>query len=123
MTDDSSAASPLLSRTTRLVILAMLFFSSGAAGLVYEVAWSRRLELTFGSTTYSIGTVLARGSYSERFGLSDTQIELEAYPRFRPGTYGYINLGASFDKALYPSSRVGLELFQSLGGGFEGSLG
>ena len=23
---------------------------SGAAGLVYEVTWSRRLELTFGST-------------------------------------------------------------------------
>ena len=70
-----------------------------------------------------IGTVLARGSYSERFGLSDTQFELEAYPRIRPGTYGYVNFGASFDKALYPASRVGLELYQSLGGGFEGSLG
>jgi YaiO family outer membrane protein len=77
---------------------------------------------TMGGMT-PVGTVLTRVSYSERFGLSDTQLEFEAYPRFRPGTYGYINLGASFDKVLYPRSRVGLELYQSLGGGFEGSLG
>ena len=82
----------------------------------------KETAVTLGRIT-PIGTVLARASYSERFGLSDTQFEIEAYPRLRPGTYGYVNLGASFDKALYPASRVGLELYQSLGGGFEGSLG
>ena len=82
----------------------------------------KETAVTLGRIT-TIGTVLARGSYSERFGLSDTQFELEAYPRIRPGTYGYVNVGASFDKALYPGSRVGLELYQSLGRGFEGSLG
>lgn len=86
-----------------------------------RLSW-KETAATLGRMT-PIGTVLARGSYSERFGLSDTQFEIEAYPRFRPGTYGYVNFGASFDKALYPASRVGLELYQSLGGGFEGSLG
>jgi len=70
-----------------------------------------------------VGSLLARASYSERFGLSDTQFELEAYPRFRPGTYGYVNFGASADQTLYPARRVGLELYQSLGGGFEASAG
>ncbi len=50
-----------------LALLTILFFASGAAGLVYEVAWSRRLELVFGSTTYSIGTVLA--AYMAGLGL------------------------------------------------------
>ena len=83
-----------------------------------ERATWKETAVTLGRIT-PIGTVLARGSYAERFGLSDTQFELEAYPRIRPGTYGYVNFGASFDQALYPGSRVGLELYQSLGRGFE----
>jgi YaiO family outer membrane protein len=78
--------------------------------------------LTIGRQT-PIGTVLARTSYAERFGFSDTQFEIEAYPRIRPGTYGYVNVGGSVDRALYPRSRVGLELYQSLGRGFEASAG
>jgi YaiO family outer membrane protein len=72
-----------------------------------------------------VGTVLTRVSHSERFGLADTQIEIEAYPRLRPGTYSYVNIGASTsaDQRLYPQNRVGLELYQSIGGGFEGSVG
>ena len=84
-------------------------------------AW-KETAATFGMMT-GMGTVLARASYSERFGYSDTQFELEAYPRFRPGTYAYVNLGASADQVLYPTRRVGLELYQSLGGGFEASAG
>jgi len=100
-----------------------------SAQLSHTVDWFDDDRATWKETAATIGrmtpvgTVLARASYSERFGLSDTQFEIEAYPRLRPGTYGYINLGASLDKALYPASRVGLELYQSLGGGFEGSLG
>lgn len=51
----------------RVTLLAVLFFCSGATGLVYEVAWSKRLELTFGSTSHSIGTVLA--AYMAGLGL------------------------------------------------------
>jgi spermidine synthase len=35
------------------------FFVSGAAGLVYQVAWGKALGLVFGHTAYAIATVLA----------------------------------------------------------------
>ncbi|HZI93152.1 MAG TPA: fused MFS/spermidine synthase, partial [Patescibacteria group bacterium] len=66
-------------RTGRLPLL-VIFFLSGASGLIYEVVWSRSLVLVFGSTTHAISTVLAAfmgglalGSYlvgrrGDRFG-------------------------------------------------------
>ena len=41
----------------RLVYL--LFFLSGCAGLIYEIAWSRMLGLLFGHTVYAAAVVLA----------------------------------------------------------------
>ncbi len=35
------------------------FFLSGAAGLIYEVVWTRMLTQIFGNTTYAIATVLS----------------------------------------------------------------
>src|ERR1700752_5087033 len=35
------------------------FFFSGAAGLIYQVAWGKALGLIFGHTAYAIATVLA----------------------------------------------------------------
>lgn len=47
-------------RETALLSIAFLcFFLSGAAGLVYEVVWTRMLTQIFGNTTYAIATVLA----------------------------------------------------------------
>ena len=40
-------------------LLLVAFFLSGACGLVYEMAWVRRLSYVFGSTTLAISTVLA----------------------------------------------------------------
>lgn len=40
-------------------IIYFLFFASGAAGLIYEIVWSRLLVLIFGSTTNSIVAVIA----------------------------------------------------------------
>ena len=40
-------------------LLLLLFTVSGACGLIYELAWMRRLALVFGSTTLAISTVLA----------------------------------------------------------------
>jgi spermidine synthase len=40
-------------------LVLVLFFLSGAAGLVYEVLWTRQLALVFGVTTYAVSTVLA----------------------------------------------------------------
>jgi spermidine synthase len=42
-----------------LVIAFLCFFLSGAAGLIYEVVWTRMLTQIFGNTTYAIATVLA----------------------------------------------------------------
>jgi spermidine synthase len=44
-------------RTT--TVIAGLLFLSGAAGLIYQVAWVRLLGLAFGVTVYAISTVLA----------------------------------------------------------------
>ena len=43
----------------RSAALLVLFFFSGASGLVYEVVWFRMLIRTFGVTVYAVSTVLA----------------------------------------------------------------
>ncbi|MCL4524666.1 MAG: fused MFS/spermidine synthase, partial [Acidobacteria bacterium] len=57
----------------------LCFFLSGAAGLIYQVAWGKALGLVFGNTVYAISTILAvfmgglalgsayLGRWSERF--------------------------------------------------------
>lgn len=46
-------------RDAGLPLLLLLFFGSGATGLLYEVLWMRRLTLVFGATQLAIATVLA----------------------------------------------------------------
>src|SRR5215472_891507 len=43
----------------RFAVVLLCFFLSGAAGLIYQVAWTRALGLVFGHTVYAIATVLA----------------------------------------------------------------
>ena len=43
----------------KLVGILTCFFFSGAAGLIYQVAWAKALALIFGHTTYAVATVLA----------------------------------------------------------------
>ena len=43
-------------RHPRLVLA--IFILSGAAGLMYEVVWSRQLVLVFGNTTQAVSTIL-----------------------------------------------------------------
>ena len=43
---------------SRWPILA-IFVLSGAAGLVYEIVWSRQLVLVFGNTTQAVSAILA----------------------------------------------------------------
>lgn len=40
-------------------LLLILFFLSGAAGLIYEIVWTRQLLLVFGNTTQSIVAVIS----------------------------------------------------------------
>jgi spermidine synthase len=41
---------------TRFILI--IFVLSGAAGLMYEVVWSRQLVLVFGNTTQAVSTIL-----------------------------------------------------------------
>ena len=41
------------------IVIFVLFFLSGAAGLVYEVTWARSLGLVFGASFLAVTTVLA----------------------------------------------------------------
>ena len=42
-----------------LTCVLLCFFLSGAAGLIYRVAWGKALGLIFGHTAYAVATVLA----------------------------------------------------------------
>ncbi len=48
-----------LTATALLLVYTILFFLSGAAGLVYQVVWQRILQVYFGVTTYSIAVIVA----------------------------------------------------------------
>ncbi len=70
-----------------------------------------------------VGSVIARVSQAERFGASDRLFEVDFYPAIRPGTYGFVSYGRSQDDALFPNYRVAADLYQSLGRGYEASVG
>ncbi|MGH7771688.1 MAG: spermidine synthase, partial [Candidatus Binatia bacterium] len=58
--DQSKEDRPFDKAQDKLLLVALIcFFLSGAAGLIYEVVWTRMLTQIFGNTTYAIATVLA----------------------------------------------------------------
>jgi YaiO family outer membrane protein len=84
-------------------------------------AW-RESQMSLGRAT-PIGSVTLRGSRAERFGYTDHQVEVEMYPRIRPGTYAYVAGAYAPEALLFPRYRYAADLYQSLGAGFEGSVG
>lgn len=70
-----------------------------------------------------VGSMIARFSQAQRFSRTGRQVEIDAYPHIRPGTYAYLNVGYSPDARLYPRYRMGADLFQTLGRGWEASGG
>lgn len=91
------------------------WFSDGRSGQ-HETTVSMK-----DSTPY--GSVIGRVNRADRFDTTDYQGELDFYPHFRSGTYGYLNVGYSPRGALYPSYRFGGDLYQSIGHGLEISGG
>ncbi|MEE9216631.1 MAG: fused MFS/spermidine synthase [Anaerolineales bacterium] len=53
-----SAPKETLSKSVLLAVLGC-FFLSGMAGLIYQVVWTRRLTLVFGTTLHSVSAVVA----------------------------------------------------------------
>lgn len=70
-----------------------------------------------------VGSIIGRVSHAERFGLADRLFEVEFYPTFRAGTYGYVSYGRAKDDRLFPNYRMAADLYQSLGRGYEASVG
>lgn len=71
----------------------------------------------------SVGSVIGRMSRASRFGFSDQLFEVEFYPTVRPGTYGFVSYGRAKDDSLFPDYRMAADLYQSLGRGYEASVG
>jgi YaiO family outer membrane protein len=70
-----------------------------------------------------VGSIIGTENRADQYSLVSYQTDLEMYPHFRPGTYGYLEFGYSADGNLYPGYRGSADLFQSVGHGFEASGG
>jgi len=75
------------------------FSLSGAAGLIYQVAWTKSLALLFGYTAYAVVTVLAVFMGGLAFGSAWLGKRTEAYSN-PIGLYGWIELGVALSGAL-----------------------
>ncbi len=72
--------------------------------------------------TLAFGPLILKFNFAKRFQIEASQIEVESYPVLRKGTYLYAGLGFA-NSDLFPSFRLGLEVFQALPRNFEASLG
>ena len=80
-------------------LLLVAFALSGMTALIYEVVWTRPLQMIFGSTIYAVSTMLttffvgfALGSYMFRNLAEKNPIRLFALLEFGIGLYGLIIL-------------------------------
>jgi YaiO family outer membrane protein len=71
---------------------------------------------------FEAGSLIGRVNHASRFGESGDQLEVDAYPRWKDGTYFYLNAGFS-GAAIFPHRRYGAEAYHAFTGGIEGSLG
>ncbi|MGH9791603.1 MAG: fused MFS/spermidine synthase, partial [Candidatus Acidiferrales bacterium] len=97
-----------VSRLTVLLVL-LCFFLSGAAGLVYQVAWGKALGLVFGNTVYAIATVLAvfMGGLATGSALLGRWSERHANP---VALYGWVELGVAASGVLSLAGLAGVRL-------------
>lgn len=87
-----------------------------------DVYKPRYLLGVFFSNDFNWGSLTTRLNYTRRFGRAGMQLEIDAYPSLRKGTYLYVNVGIG-DVSVFPKYRTGLEIFQKLPQSFEASLG
>jgi spermidine synthase len=88
--------------------VACLLFASGAAGLIYQVAWVRLLGLTFGVTIYAISTVLA--AFMGGLAIGSLIGGRRADQSRRPlRLYGCVELGVGMTALLTPWAFLALQ--------------
>jgi spermidine synthase len=104
-----SRATPSL----RGVVLA-LFVASGAAGLIYQVVWSRQLVLVFGNTTQAVATIVTAFMAGLGFG-SLIGGRLAGTTRRPLRLYGLVELAVAAMAAFLPLIFSGLaELYRGV---------
>lgn len=86
----------------------------------FDAPW-HLAALSFGHR-FDFGSVIGRVSQGWRYGEKGTQYEVDAYPKWKPGTYFYLNAGVS-DAVIFPRHRFGAEIYHNFPAGIEGSLG
>jgi spermidine synthase len=82
-------------------ILYVIFFLSGATGLVYEVIWVRLTGLVFGNTSQAISTVL--GAFMAGLALGSWKLGQQADRSENPlRLYGLLEIGIGISAAAVP---------------------
>jgi len=93
-------------RNIRRIIL-VLFFLSGACGLVYEVVWMRMLTLVFGATAFATSAVLA--SFFGGLALGSLYFGKAADKSRNPlALYAYLEVGVALFAFVMPFLFAGL---------------
>jgi spermidine synthase len=100
---DSSIPRPILAG------ILLCFFLSGAAGLIYQVAWGKALGLVFGNTVYAISTILAVFMGGLALGSAYLGRWSERYPN-AVALYGWIELAIAATGALSLAGLAGVRL-------------
>ena len=89
------------SRLNSKSLLYVVFFLSGATGLVYEVIWVRLTGLVFGNTSHAISTVL--GAFMAGLALGSWKLGQKADTITNPlRMYGLLEVGIGISAALVP---------------------
>src|SRR2546428_12098255 len=89
-------------------ILYVIFFLSGATGLVYEVIWVRLTGLVFGTTSQAISTVL--GAFMAGLALGSWVLGRYAARSKTPlRFYGLLEIGIAISASLVPLIFRGLD--------------
>lgn len=90
----------------------------------FDKQYSQPWYLT--SLSYSrqttLGSVIGRINYANRFGSNGLQGELDAYPRISKTFYSYVSLGYSGSN-IFPKYRAGFSLYANLPRSFEADAG
>ncbi|MCA5005791.1 YaiO family outer membrane beta-barrel protein [Sphingobacterium bovistauri] len=71
----------------------------------------------------SLGSLIFRTNFANKFASNGLQFEMEAYPRINDIFYLYVGAGYSEDVGIFPKYRTGASLYANLPQSFEGEVG
>ena len=96
-----------------------IFSSTDVFDVVFDPMFYSGLEYIHET---SLGKIIPRINYSNRFDIDGIQYELDLYPKISKTFYAYLNYGYS-QSEIYPAQRFGGDLYANLPKGIEASLG